>query len=89
MEGDDVYIKQVILEIENLILDGGRHVLCSTDIMGDTDQANPPEKETTNEDDKFSVIYLLQTAYPVIYGNLNKELQNGSYARREKIQLLL
>ena len=33
----------------------------------------------TSKKDKFSAIHLLQTSYPVRYGNLNKELQNGSY----------
>ena len=38
----------------------------------------------TGKEDEFSAIHLLQTSDPVIYGNLNKELQNGSYVGRGK-----
>ena len=37
------------------------------------------DKETTTKEDKFSAIHLLQTSDTVRYGNLNKELKNGSY----------
>ena len=52
------------------------------------DQANssPSDNETTNEEDKLCVIHMLQTSDPVRYGNLNKKLQNGSYAGRGKYQ---
>ena len=59
-------------------------MLCSTDIMEAKDQTNTPEKETTGEEDKFSAIYLLQTSDPVRYGNVNKEIQNGSYVGRDE-----
>ena len=84
LEGDDGYIKRERLAIETLILDGGRHFLCSPDITEAADQAEPSEKETTSEEEKFSAIHLLQTSDLVKYGNLNKELQNGSYLGREK-----
>ena len=84
MEGDDGYIKRERLAIETLILDGGRHVLCSPDITEAADQAEPSEKETTSEEEKFSVIHLLQTSDLVRYGNLNKGLHNGSYMGRDE-----
>ena len=74
---DDSYIKYERLAIITLILDGGRHVLCSTDIMESADQANPLDKETTSEEDKLIAIHLLQMSDPVRHGNINKELQNG------------
>ena len=84
LEGNNGYIKRERSEIKTLILAGGRHVLCSTDIMEAKDQTNTPEKETTGEEDKFSAIYLLQTSDPVRYGNVNKEIQNGSYVGRDE-----
>ena len=84
LEGDGRYIKRVRLAIETLILDQGSHVLFSTDIMEAVDQAKPLEKKTTSEEEKFSAINLLQTSDLVRYGNLNKELQNGSYLGRYK-----
>ena len=84
MEGDDGYIKRARLEIETLILAEGRCVLCNTDIVQAADQAKPSEKETKIEEEKFSAIHLLQTSDPVRYGNLNKELYNGSYVGRDK-----
>ena len=36
----------------------------------------------TIEEETFDAIHLLQTSYPFRYGNLNKELQNGSYVGR-------
>ena len=74
LEGDNGYTKQAILTIENLILAGGRHMLCSPDIMEAADQSKPPEKETTSEEENFSVINLLQMSDLVRYENLNKEL---------------
>ena len=59
-------------------------MLCSNDITEAADQENPLEKETTNENDKFSAIHLLHTSYLVRYGNLDKELQNGSQVGRDK-----
>ena len=50
LEGYESYIKQVRSTIKTLILTGGRHVLCSNDIMEVVDQANPSEKETTSEE---------------------------------------
>ena len=47
------------------------------DILEEADQAKPLDTETTNEENKFSAIHLLQTSDPVIYRNLNNELQNG------------
>ena len=41
LEGNSGYIKQARSEIENLILVGGRHVMCSPDIMEVADQAKP------------------------------------------------
>ena len=49
----------------------------SPDIMEAADQAKPSEKYMKREEDKSRAIYLLQTSYPVKYGNLNKEVQNG------------
>ena len=83
LEGDDGYIKQASSEIETLILAGGRHVLCIPVIMEAEDQAKPSEKEMTSEEGKFSAIHLLHMSYPVRYGKLNKELQNGPYMGRD------
>ena len=74
LESGDGYIKWARSAIKTLILAGGSHVLFSPDTMEAVDQANPSEKETTNEEDKFSTIHLLQTSDPVRYMNLNKEL---------------
>ena len=84
LEGDDGYIKRERSAIETLILVGGCHVLGSTDTMEAEDQSKPSEKETTSEEEKFSMIHLLQTSDPVRYGNTNKDIQNGSYAGRDK-----
>ena len=72
LEGDEGYKKWVISEIETLIFDGGRHVLCSPAIMEAVDQEKPTGKETKSQEEKFSAIHLLQTSDPVRYGNLNK-----------------
>ena len=74
LEGEDSYIKQVRLAIEIIILSGGRHVLCSTDIMLSLDQAKPSYGETKSEKNKLSVINLPWMSDPVRYGILNKEL---------------
>ena len=84
LERDEGYIKRARTAIETLVLDGGRHVLFSTDIMGAVDQAKPSEREMKSEEDKFSAIHLLHTSYLFRYGNLNKELHNGSYVGRDK-----
>ena len=44
LEGDDSYIKRTRSEIENLILAGGFHMLCSPCITEAEDQANPSDK---------------------------------------------
>ena len=84
LEGDDGYIRWARQAIERLIFTGGRNLLCSPDIMEAADQANPSQKETTSEEEKYSVINLLQTSDPVRCENLNKQLQNGSYVVRVK-----
>ena len=47
-------------------------MLFSSYIMEAEDIANPPEKKTTIEEEKFSAIDLLQTSDPVRYENRNK-----------------
>ena len=84
LERDNRYIKNSRSEIETLILDGGRHVLCSTYIMEEVDQSKLLEKEATSEEDKFSMINLLQMLDPVNYGIPNKDLHNGAYVGRGK-----
>ena len=37
-----------------------------------------------SEEEKFSVIHLLQTSDSTRYGNLNKDIQNGSYVGRDE-----
>ena len=59
-------------------------MLLSTVTMEAADQANPSEKETKSEEDKFSAIHMLQRLDPVRYGNLNKEIKNESYVGRGK-----
>ena len=89
LEGENCYTKQARSAIENSIFAVVRHVLCGPDTMEAADQSNPPEKETTSKEEKFGAIRLLQTSYPARYGNLNKELKNGSYVGRGKILLIL
>ena len=48
------------------------------------DQVNPSKKETTSEEEKFGAIHLLHMSDPVIYENLSKEFQNGSYVGRDE-----
>ena len=80
--GDNGYIKREIWVIENLTLAGGRHVLCSLDIMEAGYQSKAQKKEIKSDEKKFSMIHLVQTPDPVRYGNLNKELQHGSYVKK-------
>ena len=59
-------------------------MLCNPDITEAVDKAKPSKKETTSSEGKFSTIHLLQALDLVIYRNINKEMQNGSYVGRDK-----
>jgi hypothetical protein len=83
-ESDDSVLKRAKSAVETLVLAGGRHVLCSPDIMDTVVLNNPTDQEISIEEERFRAIHLLQIADPQRYSSLNEDLQHGSYLGRDE-----
>ena len=83
-ESDDSVLKRAKSAVETLVLAGGRHVLCSPDIMDTIVLNNPTDQEISIEEEKFRAIHLLQIADSNRYSSLNEDLQNGSFLGRDE-----
>jgi hypothetical protein len=84
-KSDDDYMKCFKASVETLISVGGRHFLCSPEIM-EKQGAQPTKAEIANEEEKFKAVCYLKQSDKTRHGALRRELQNGAYVRRDEYQ---
>ena len=76
-ENDEVYYKRMKANIDSLKLAGGKHVLCSPDLVEKTGTTATAQEEDY-EADQFFGILLLTNSDAQRYGILNKELLHAA-----------
>jgi hypothetical protein len=82
-ESDDNYMKRFKASVETLISTGGKHFLCSPDIM-DKKGDEPTKAEVATEEEKFKAICYLKQSDKTRHGALLRDLQNGAYVGRDE-----
>ena len=76
-ESLDDYMKRVKSNIELLVLAGGKHMLCSPEIMTKAKDVPTPD-EIAVEEEKFTAMHILKRSDPARHGDLLEELNNKS-----------
>ena len=78
-EGDSSYLKRFKINLETLYTAGGRHLLCSKDIMEAVDKDDPTYEEVEQEESKFKAIVYMKRGDKVRYEALTQEFQNAAH----------
>ena len=81
-ESDDDYLNKFNSILENMILAGGGHILCSTQILG-KDMASCTTMEIDAEKEICKAMCFILRADKNCYGDLLEELRNGVYRGRD------
>jgi len=68
-EHDSAYMRRLRVNIDTLLSAGGRHILCSPELIEAVDNKNIAEKEREKEESKFKAIVFLKRSDPVRYGS--------------------
>jgi rubrerythrin len=72
-ESDSGYMKRFEMNIETLIMAGGRHILCSPELMDKEDDELTKEEIETKEN-KFKAICFIKRSDPNRYKSLLSDL---------------
>jgi len=83
-EHDSAYMRRLRVNIDTLLSAGGRHILCSPELIEAVDNKNIAEKEREKEESKFKAIVFLKRSDPVRYGSFLTELQNSAHLNRDE-----
>ena len=82
-ESDDDYLNKFNSILENMILAGGGHILCSPQIIG-KDMVSCTPIEINTEKERFKAMCFILRADKIRYGDLLEELRKGVYIGRDK-----
>ena len=82
-DSDDNYLRKFNSRLENMILSGDRHILCSPQILG-KDMFSCTPMEINTEKERFKVVCFILRADEIRYGDLLEELRKGVYRGRDK-----
>ena len=77
-ESDDDYLNKFNSRLENMILAGGGHILCSPQILG-KDMVSCTPMEINTEKERLKAMYFISRANKIRYGDLLEELRKGVY----------
>ena len=83
-ESDSGYMKRFKINMDTLLSAGGRHILCSPELVDAVDPDNITELERNVEEAKFKAIVFLNRSDPARYGDLNLELKNSKNLGRDE-----
>ena len=81
-DSDDDYLKKINSRLENIILAGGGHILCSPQILG-KDMVSFTPTEINTEKERFKAMCFILRAEEIRYGDLLEELRKGVYRGRD------
>ena len=82
-ESDSKYMKRFETNLETLITAGGKHIMCSPDLM-DKDGDEGTEEEIEIEENKFKVICYIKRGDPNRYNSLLNDLKHAAYVGRDE-----
>jgi hypothetical protein len=82
-ESDSAYMKHFEMNVETLITAGGKHILCSPDLMEKEDE-EPTAKEIDIEENKFKAICFIKRSDPNRYRSLLNDLKHAAYVGRDE-----
>jgi hypothetical protein len=82
-ESDSGYMKRFEMNVETLITAGGRHILCSPELM-DKEEDEPTEDEIDVEENKFKAICFIKRSDPNRYKSLLNDLKHAAYVGRDE-----
>ena len=83
-ESDSAYLKRFRVNLDTLCSAGGRHILCSPDLIDAADKDNITDVEKEAEENKFKAIVFLKRSDPTRYGGFLTELQNSAHLDRDE-----
>ena len=83
-ESDSAYMKRFRVNLDTLYSAGGKHILCSPELMEAVDKDNPTDLERETEENKFKAIVFLKRSDPIRYGEFLAELQNSAHLDRDE-----
>ena len=83
-ESDTSYMKRFKVNLDTLYSAGGKHILCSPELVEAVDKDNITDKEKEVEENKFKAIILLKRSDPNRYGAFLTELQNSAHLDRDE-----
>ena len=83
LESDDDHLKKFNSRLENMILAGGRHILCSPHIFGKYMVSCTP-MEINTEKERFKAMCFILRADKIRYGDLLEELRKVLYRGRDE-----
>ena len=83
LESDDDYLNKFNSRLENMILAGGGHIMCSPQILG-KDMASCTTVEIDAEKEIFKAVCFILRADENRYGDLLEELRKGVYRGRDE-----
>ena len=82
-ESDSNYMKRFETNLETLITAGGKHIMCSPDLM-DKDGDEGTEEEIEIEENKFKAICYIKRGDPNRYTSLLNDLKHAAYVGRDE-----
>ena len=83
-ESDTAYMNRFRVNLDTLCSAGGKHILCSPELIEAHDSNNPTTAECEAEENKFKAIVFLKRSDPNRYGSFLTELQNSAHLNRDE-----
>ena len=83
-ENDSAYMRRFKVNLDTLLSAGGRHILCSPELVEAADKKNITNEEREKEESKFKAIVFLKRSDPIRYGSFLTELQNSAHLNRDE-----
>ena len=85
-EKGDNYLNKFNSRLENMILAGGGHILCSPQILG-KDMVSFTPMEINTEKERFKALCFILRADEICYGDILEQLRKGVYRGRDKYHI--
>ena len=79
-----MYMRRFKVNLDTLLSAGGRHILCSPELVEAVDKTSITDEEREKEESKFKAIIFLKRSDPMRYGSFLTELQNSAYLDRDE-----
>ena len=84
IKSDSAYMNHFWVNLDTLCSAGGKHILCSPELMEAHDSDNPTTEECEAEENKFKAIVFLKRSDPNRYGSFLTELQISAHLNCEE-----